>query len=517
MNKFVIALLLTLGRIVTFVGHSNLSNSAQSLLNGNQLGTASIISNGPTSDTQDTNPVLTNLGVTGVIDITAHGAKGDGLTDNARAFKNAVTALGNIGGTIFVPAASSPYVVASTITFPCNVTVRCPGPDATVILSRTPRAAFVWADTSGGASYHQGGMIDCTLSGPGSGTSTIGIYTGGDPAGTISTSPAYGDFLLFENDKIENFGTGYQLGNNSWETRFYHTNFTNNGTGWNVPSNITNSGENVAMFGGAFQNGTTAVVDNNANSDLLLDGVSFDSLTSGIATDGNGHDGGGSVTFDNAHIEYAPGTSAISAPLWSLYGLSPFSRVVVTNAILQFDAAQAPTIKSIAKLTGGNNTVNFIFNNVRESNNGATEISFSGTCVYRATNLCIEGDGAVSTGVSISNYSWWNTGSQSTGNTLTLSSPPRAFTGSSGTASCSQTVQGTVKIVTCYLHGYKQTGTLQTYAFPVAFSTYPSLVEGGQIGNSCGTYNPSVTASSLTLPADASMSAETCTITAIGQ
>jgi hypothetical protein len=111
----------------------------------------------------------------------------------------------------------------------------------------------------------------------------------------MSTSPAYGDFLLFENDKIENFGTGYQLGNNSWETRFYHTNFTNNGTGWNVPSNITNSGENVAMFGGAFQNGTTAVVDNNANSDLLLDGVSFDSLTSGIATDGNGNDGGGSV------------------------------------------------------------------------------------------------------------------------------------------------------------------------------------------------------------------------------
>jgi hypothetical protein len=46
-------------------------------------------------------------------------------------------------------------------------------------------------------------------------------------------------------------------------------------------------------------------------------------------------------------------------------------------------------------------------------------------------------------------------------------------------------------LVTCYLNGYANTGTAQTYSYP--------------------------TASTLTLPANASMTAETCNIVAIGQ
>jgi len=86
--------------------------------------------------------------------------------------------------------------------------------------------------------------------------------------------------------------------------------------------------------------------------------------------------------------------------------------------------------------------------------------------------------------------------------------------GTSGTATCVQPITGGVKIATCYLTGYAYTGTAQTYSYPTAFSATPVLLESG---GSCGTYNPTTTASTLTLPANASMTAETCNIVAIGQ
>jgi hypothetical protein len=91
------------------------------------------------------------------------------------------------------------------------------------------------------------------------------------------------------------------------------------------------------------------------------------------------------------------------------------------------------------------------------------------------------------------------------------------LTGTSGSATCSQSVQGNLKIATCYLNGYAETGSAQTFAFPTAFSTYPYLGIGGATQGTCGTYNATTSASTLTLPANASMTAETCTITAIGQ
>lgn len=72
-------------------------------------------------------------------------------------------------------------------------------------------------------------------------------------------------------------------------------------------------------------------------------------------------------------------------------------------------------------------------------------------------------------------------------------------------------MQGTLKIATCYLNAYQETGSAQSFTFPTAFSAAPNLLA------SCGTYNPPATASVLTLPANASMTAETCNVTAIGQ
>jgi len=86
--------------------------------------------------------------------------------------------------------------------------------------------------------------------------------------------------------------------------------------------------------------------------------------------------------------------------------------------------------------------------------------------------------------------------------------------GTSGTATCVQPLTGGVKITSCYLNGYANTSTAQTYSYPTAFSTTPVLLESGE---SCGTYNPTTTASVLTLPANASMTAETCNVVVIGQ
>ncbi|MGC1678338.1 MAG: hypothetical protein WA740_12490 [Candidatus Binataceae bacterium] len=87
----------------------------------------------------------------------------------------------------------------------------------------------------------------------------------------------------------------------------------------------------------------------------------------------------------------------------------------------------------------------------------------------------------------------------------------QTLSGTAGTALCSQSMQGVLKTVTCYLNAYQETGTAQTFTFPTAFSTGPNLLA------SCGSYNPTATASVLTLPANAAMTAETCNVTAIGQ
>lgn len=89
--------------------------------------------------------------------------------------------------------------------------------------------------------------------------------------------------------------------------------------------------------------------------------------------------------------------------------------------------------------------------------------------------------------------------------------------GTSGTANCSQTLQGTLKIATCALSGYANTSTAQTYAFPVAYTSESLLIGTATGGTSCGTWNPTTTTSTLTLPANAAMTAETCSITVIGQ
>jgi hypothetical protein len=95
----------------------------------------------------------------------------------------------------------------------------------------------------------------------------------------------------------------------------------------------------------------------------------------------------------------------------------------------------------------------------------------------------------------------------------TFGSTTTTNNGTAGSAVCGQPIVGGLKMAYCYLNGYQQTGTAQTWTFPTPFNTTPVLLEGG---GSCGTYNPSVTATVLTLPANASMALETCDVVIFG-
>jgi hypothetical protein len=110
-------------------------------------------------------------------------------------------------------------------------------------------------------------------------------------------------------------------------------------------------------------------------------------------------------------------------------------------------------------------------------------------------------------------------GVPSTSGTVSLLPVTTSKSGTSGTAVCSQTFQGTLKIGTCYVSGYAETGVAQTYTFPTAFSVAPVLQTSpaGACDGTGGSYAPMTTASTLTLPANAAMTAETCNIVVMGQ
>ena len=90
----------------------------------------------------------------------------------------------------------------------------------------------------------------------------------------------------------------------------------------------------------------------------------------------------------------------------------------------------------------------------------------------------------------------------------------QSFSGNAGTASCAENVIGGAVTISCYLSGYQRTSAAQTWTFPIAMVGTP-LNSTAQ--TSCGTYNPSATATVLTLPQNASMTAETCQVILTGQ
>jgi hypothetical protein len=348
---------------------------------------------------------INQVNTTNVANVADFGVVANNLTDNTAAIRAAITALGRAGGTLFFPSTSSSYNFASTIRLPKNVITVCGGDSTTLVYTGTV-AAFAWTDPTV-SSYSRGGMINCTLTG--TSNTGIGIFTGGDPTSKIAPAANYGDFLFFQNIKVQTFATGYQAGNNVWENRFYAPTFTGNTIGMIFPVNTRQCCENIYIAGGAIQNGTTAIVNNNRNADVVAEALSIDGMSGSAVTSGVGLTTyGGTVELDNPHVEYF--ASKVPAPLFSVYGNTPFSRILISGGVIQFDFEGHPTIEATAKLTGGagygTGTSYFKMSGTRITANHS--FRYTGTCLLTALGTCIEGDGAVTTGADIGTYSYWD-------------------------------------------------------------------------------------------------------------
>lgn len=382
-----------------------------------------------------------NPTVNGVVNVQSFGATPDGTTDDTAAIKSAVSSLGATGGTVVFPAGTASYTFSSGITIPKNVMLQCGGaPNSTVLsYTGTTGAALIWSSPPLGVNpsdYYMGGWKDCELSGPGAATSTIGIYTGGDPAGVITPAANYGDFLTFWGGKIQNFGTGYQVGDNVWENRFYSTIISATTTGYLLPNNIVQPGENMSMIGGSIQNTINDVVCNNPNADVVFTNTSFDggdqsptihtgpAIRAGNVT---GSQQGCGVTLQNDHFEYFG--NSIIAPIFSEWGAGPFTGIKIRGGVIQLDdatntlctGAGAPnacctgvntgtcgfTMPAIADVTGGRYSVPFELEGMRISSGG--DLHFTNTCKLGGPHMCISGDDAVIDAL-IKNYGYWQNG-----------------------------------------------------------------------------------------------------------
>lgn len=109
--------------------------------------------------------------------------------------------------------------------------------------------------------------------------------------------------------------------------------------------------------------------------------------------------------------------------------------------------------------------------------------------------------------VSVGNTSWSNVTTPFSGLALVI-------TGTAGTAGIFNSQSGTLISVSAVLNSYQETGSAQTYTYPTPFSQIPVLSISGV---SCGTFNPTTSTSTLTLPANPAMTAESCNVLVTGQ
>lgn len=226
---------------------------------------------------------ISNVNINAVVNVKAYGAKGDGSTDDHGAFEHAVAALGSPGGTVLVPASGNAYVWSSEVHFPRNVILQGQGVVSSTIKCTQhsgTSACAAWSDGGSENAYVQGGARDIAFDGPGTSTTTAGVYTGGDPANKFSARKDFGDSLRFERVRVYNFGTGYAWGNNSFSVTWLMPDIEGNGTGINADqSSLTNSGENMAFISGTVRNNTRRAVYLNTfgpSQALHFISVSFD-------------------------------------------------------------------------------------------------------------------------------------------------------------------------------------------------------------------------------------------------
>lgn len=193
------------------------------------------------------------------VDVRLYGAKGDGSTNDATAIQNAINAAATVGRVI-IPAGT--YRITSTLTIPRNLIVEGQGADTT-ILNFTPSTgvAILHADNGSPITYYprRGKLANLRVSGPGAGTSTVGIWQGGDPAEVISPLTHQGHRMDYDRIEIRGFGRGMVQGENAYNHDYHSVYIDYCGVGYDAPiTTLGNSGAAERWFGGLFLGNSTA-------------------------------------------------------------------------------------------------------------------------------------------------------------------------------------------------------------------------------------------------------------------
>lgn len=196
----------------------------------------------------------------------------------------AIASLPGGCGTVEIPVGS--YSYATTIVKPRCVVIAGQGggiggggyaaKTGGTVLNWTAAGgtAVAVGDSLSGLGYPRGGIQNLTLNGPGAGSLSVGIWLGGDPAGSVLPSADMADSQNIRGLRIAGFGIGVEWGSNAWVERIEGSSIFRCGVGVSAAPGYTNSAENNLFIADAiFNNAGPAVA---SSPDLRFLDTSFD-------------------------------------------------------------------------------------------------------------------------------------------------------------------------------------------------------------------------------------------------
>ncbi|MGH9487492.1 MAG: hypothetical protein ACRD04_07870 [Terriglobales bacterium] len=170
--------------------------------------------------------------------------------------------------------AAGTYTIESPIVKRRCVTLVGDGMATKIVFDGTGPAVIL-GDT-GPEAYALGGLQYLTLVGPGEATNTVGVWLGGDPAGSGLGPGGFGDAQILESVRVVDFGVGVEWGSNAWGDVLERCLIFDSGVGITVAPNATNlTEENRFVDGGIFNNYGPGVLNASA-ADLVFIAPSLD-------------------------------------------------------------------------------------------------------------------------------------------------------------------------------------------------------------------------------------------------
>lgn len=176
----------------------------------------------------------------------------------------------NHAGTVAIPAGQ--YTFATTIIKPKGVELRGEGALASVLTYTGPSEAIVVGDTAGEFGqppYWQSGLESFTLKGPGRAPGSIGIWLGGDPAGSVLPTDATAQSEHFNQLVITGFDHAVQWGDETTNTHWLQDILWGNNVGIVGVGDSSNS-TNVFSECQFFANVGGAIIETKSGNELDL-------------------------------------------------------------------------------------------------------------------------------------------------------------------------------------------------------------------------------------------------------